>query len=94
MRCNMADASNAGYILVKGVRLPDVPLVKTDAKFVEDLDHFHTRKEDVFVVTYPKSGTIDFFYKFQSFAALREKLFASAVQLLGNRLAFKWYFFC
>lgn len=41
------------YALVHGVRIPTWII---DPKFGENLDRFQTRKDDVFIATYPKSG--------------------------------------
>ena len=41
------------YTLVHGIRVPTWAL---DPNFAEDLERFQTRKDDVFVASYPKSG--------------------------------------
>jgi len=40
--------------IIHGVKIPVAQLHPSFRE--EDLDHFQTRKDDVFVVTYPKSG--------------------------------------
>ena len=44
------------HILVEGVRLPNTEFVYTDPNFAADLKRFQTRKDDVFIASYPKSG--------------------------------------
>lgn len=41
------------YSFVRGVRIAPFLL---DTNFGEDLERFQTRKDDVFVASYPKSG--------------------------------------
>jgi len=50
-------ANTKAPLFVQGVRLPSTPLIEPDPNFPEDLKVFQTRKDDVFIGSYPKSGT-------------------------------------
>ena len=52
----MANSKEPAYTIVEGVKMPNTPLVSPDTNFAEDLKRFQTRKDDVFVCSYPKSG--------------------------------------
>ena len=54
----MDDFTGCGYVFVDEVRLPNTPLVRPAPNFVEDLKRFQTRKDDVFITSYPKSGLL------------------------------------
>ena len=49
------------YALVHGVR---IAVWVVDPNFGEDLERFQTRKDDVFVASFPKSGVCVFFFNF------------------------------
>jgi len=61
----MDDFTGCGYVFVDEVRLPNTPLVRPAPNFVEDLKRFQTKKDDVFITSYPKSGLLRgiWFYK-------------------------------
>lgn len=47
--------SSGRYLLHHGLLLPTVAHTKESLKYAQD---FHVEDTDVFVVTYPKSGTV------------------------------------